>query len=236
MTDVNLGVPEGFMLVPDERVVGFVTPDGFRLVRATKDALRGAAGGGRKRERAGVNYARRMLEFAEGLKEGDPKGTFYPYGTSTKMPAMLKERVGGLRGFAWLTTLGGMIRIADEPTEGTGHSMDRMARMEPGDWYPDPTPARLPGFCMGENSVHGFIRVRVSDATTLASTRLRGITGVPAAPSSNAAAERLELVKRVSAVFGADGPDRTSAVAWAQVAPLGHVREWLKQSGAEVAP
>lgn len=169
-------------------------------------------------------YADRILADREAKV-----GTFYPYSTSSRPPRLLAEKLGGNRDLAWLSTLGGYIRVAPGPLDDKTPFID----FQVGDYFVDGTKAKIPGFASGTHVDYpDGIKVRVDKAAQEGSLRMRSMQGrpplIPMPPPVQTA--RPGLIERIKTLYRDAGGDPSSAIAWAEKAPIEKVEAWLAES------
>lgn len=224
-------LPKGYKLVKDAKIEGYAAPAGFRVEREeVRRRMREASGTG-KGVKAGPEYRAALdgciarMRAVEALGDAGV-GSFVWYARTGSQPALLAEKYGSDRRWAWIPSQGGYVRLAREEADHLTPLMD----FEPGAFVGCTSQGRVPGFA---SVIHpGFdtprIRVRMPEPGVIAAAK----GGMAPAPAVSRAREREDLIDRIrKAVEGT--PNAEEVMTWARDNDVEQLREWLDQPAGE---
>lgn len=215
-------VPHGYVMIADPYLGDFQALPGHRLELRSMTKVRSemvrAQHAPSRRGRRGGDFLQRLSRVSAAVKDDKlPKGSVLAFSTAPRMPAALAAHVGQDRRWAWVPSLGGLIRLADGPCEGVDTCV---GDMEAGDFFQDGSKGRIPGFGASQHPQWGWIKVRLpSDGELLGQA-------TPPAPSDPGLAIRTEARELMAKMPGYTDAHRD----WAMEAPIEEVRKWLKEA------
>ncbi len=140
------GLPKGFRWVrePELRVI---TPVGWRIEKVVRKRIPRAVGAPVKRD---GGWLTRYHEYLKTLKEGGEVGRFYPWEGGQVPPRGIQDVLLGDKRWVWLPTYGGVIRLADGPSDVFERSP---ADFKAGEFYLSGARCRIPGFATAQHDM-----------------------------------------------------------------------------------